>query len=107
MTLSFALPVPDPRNTIVLAGYQAPGTRGADLQAGSWPQTELFAWLQKTAGIDDVEMNRTFNNGIGMVVVVAPEAADATAASLRELGETVYTIGNITARTEGAPVQVK
>jgi phosphoribosylformylglycinamidine cyclo-ligase len=84
-----------------------PEGTGADLQAGSWPQTELFAWLQKTAGIDDVEMNRTFNNGIGMVVVVAPEAAEATTATLRELGETVYTIGNITARTEGAPVQVK
>ena len=37
---------------------------------------------------------------IGMVVVVAPEAAEATAATLRELGETVYTVGNITARTE-------
>ncbi|MEG3046923.1 MAG: phosphoribosylformylglycinamidine cyclo-ligase, partial [Comamonas sp.] len=42
---------------------------GAHLVKGSWPQTELFAWLQKTAGIDDIEMNRTFNNGIGMVVV--------------------------------------
>jgi phosphoribosylformylglycinamidine cyclo-ligase len=43
----------------------------AHLVKGSWPQTELFAWLQATAGIDDHEMNRTFNNGIGMVVVVA------------------------------------
>ena len=84
-----------------------PEGTGADLKAGSWPQTELFAWLQKTAGIDDVEMNRTFNNGIGMVVVVAAEEAEATAATLRELGETVYTIGNITQRTEGAAVQVK
>ena len=84
-----------------------PEGTGADLKAGSWPQTELFAWLQKTAGIDDVEMNRTFNNGIGMVVVVAAEEAEATAATLRELGETVYTIGNITQRSEGAAVQVK
>ena len=84
-----------------------PEGTGADLKAGSWPQTELFAWLQKTAGIDDVEMNRTFNNGIGMVVVVAAEDAEATAATLRQLGETVYTIGNITQRSEGAAVQVK
>ena len=84
-----------------------PEGTGADLHAGSWPQTELFAWLQQTAGIDDVEMNRTFNNGIGMVVVVAAQDADATATTLRELGETVYTIGNITERSEGAAVQVK
>ena len=83
-----------------------PEGTGADLKAGSWPQTELFAWLQKTAGIDDVEMNRTFNNGIGMVVVVDAQEAEATAATLRQLGETVYTIGNITQRSEGAAVQV-
>lgn len=74
----------------------------AQLQLGSWPKTELFAWLQSTAGIDDVEMNRTFNNGIGMVVVVAADQAEATAATLRSLGETVYTIGHIAPRTEGA-----
>src|SRR5690606_8671477 len=45
----------------------------AQLDKGSWPQSELFAWLQQTAGIDDIEMNRTFNNGIGMVVVIAAE----------------------------------
>ena len=84
-----------------------PEGTGADLKAGSWPQTELFAWLQKTAGIDDVEMNRTFNNGIGMVVVVAAEDAEATAATLRELGETVHTIGQIVERSEGAAVQVR
>lgn len=79
----------------------------AHLDAGSWPQTELFAWLQKTAGIDAVEMNRTFNNGIGMVVVVPAEAAEATAATLAKLGETVHTIGRIAARGEGEPVEVR
>ena len=74
----------------------------AQLQLGSWPKSELFAWLQATAGIDDVEMNRTFNNGIGMVVVVSADQAQATAATLRSLGETVYTIGQIAERAEGA-----
>ncbi len=78
----------------------------AHLKAGSWPQTELFAWLQQTAGIDDLEMNRTFNNGIGMVVIVPAEAAEATAATLRTLGETVYRIGAIAARGTGAAVIV-
>jgi phosphoribosylformylglycinamidine cyclo-ligase len=42
-----------------------PDGLAARLQNGSWPRSELFAWLQTTAGIDDIEMNRTFNNGIG------------------------------------------
>ena len=78
----------------------------AHLQKGSWPQTELFAWLQQTAGIDDIEMNRTFNNGIGMVLVVPAEAAEATAATLAQLGEAVYRIGHIAERGQGAAVVV-
>ena len=83
-----------------------PDGMAAQLAKGSWPRSELFAWLQATAGIDDIEMNRTFNNGIGMVVVVAPEQAEATAATLRAQGETVYRIGAIVPRAEGAAVTV-
>ena len=78
----------------------------AHLRKGSWPQSELFAWLQRTAGIDDFEMNRTFNNGIGMVVVIAPDQADACAATLRAAGETVYTLGQIAPQGSGAAVVV-
>jgi phosphoribosylformylglycinamidine cyclo-ligase len=78
----------------------------AHLVKGSWPQTELFAWLQKTAGIDDIEMNRTFNNGIGMVVVVDAAEAEATAATLRASGETVYTVGLIAPQGAGEQVVV-
>jgi phosphoribosylformylglycinamidine cyclo-ligase len=83
-----------------------PDGTAAHLQKGSWPQTELFAWLQKTAGIDDIEMNRTFNNGIGMVVVVSPADADACAATLRAAGESVHVIGAIAERGDGAAVTV-
>ncbi|MCX7692966.1 phosphoribosylformylglycinamidine cyclo-ligase [Tepidimonas taiwanensis] len=83
-----------------------PDALAAHLVKGSWPQSELFAWLQRTAGIDDHEMNRTFNNGIGMVVVVGAEHAEATAATLRAQGETVYRIGTIAPRGEGAAVVV-
>ena len=76
----------------------------AHLRQGSWPQSELFAWLQATAGIDDIEMNRTFNNGIGMVVVIAAEQAEACAAALRAMGETVYEIGHIGERSGAAVV---
>jgi phosphoribosylformylglycinamidine cyclo-ligase len=84
-----------------------PDGLAAHLVKGSWPQTELFAWLQATAGIDDHEMNRTFNNGIGMVVVVDAAHADATAQTLRTAGETVYRIGAITERGAGAAVEVR
>ncbi len=84
-----------------------PDGLAAHLRHGSWPQTELFAWLQKTAGIDDQEMNRTFNNGIGMVLVVAAKEAEATAHTLHSLGETVYPIGAIAPRGAGAAVEIR
>ena len=80
---------------------------GADLTRSRWPHTELFDWLQATAGIDDVEMNRTFNNGIGMVVVIDAAHAQACAETLRAQGESVFEIGHIVARSEGPAVQVK
>ncbi len=79
----------------------------ARLQAGSWPQSELFAWLQKTGGVSDSEMHRTFNCGIGMVVVVPAEAAKACLAFLNQEGEKAYRIGQIVELPEGqAQVQV-
>ena len=51
-------------------------------------------------------MNRTFNNGIGMVVVVSADQAAACAATLSGLGETVHTIGRIAAQGSGAQVVV-
>ena len=83
-----------------------PEGMAAHLKKGSWPRTELFAWLQSTAAISDFEMNRTFNNGIGMVVVIDAASAAACAATLRDAGETVYEIGVIAARGEGASVTV-
>ena len=83
-----------------------PDGMAAHLSKGSWPQTELFAWLQNTAAISDFEMNRTFNNGIGMVVVVDAANASATAQMLREAGEKVFEIGVIAARGDGAAVVV-
>jgi len=83
-----------------------PEGMAAHLKKGSWPQTELFAWLQNTAGIDDIEMNRTFNNGIGMVVVIDAAHAEACAEVLRAHGEQVHTIGVIAELGDGAAVVV-
>jgi phosphoribosylformylglycinamidine cyclo-ligase len=84
-----------------------PEGTAAHLVKGSWPQTELFAWLQATAGIDDIEMNRTFNNGIGMVVVIDAANAQVCAATLRASGETVYEIGVIAPSGDSAAVLVR
>jgi phosphoribosylformylglycinamidine cyclo-ligase len=83
-----------------------PDGLAAHLRKGSWPKTELFAWLQETAGIDDFEMNRTFNNGIGMVLVIDAASALACAATLRSAGEKVFEIGVIAARGDNASVIV-
>ena len=83
-----------------------PDGLAAYLRLGSWPRSELFAWLQTTAGIDDIEMNRTFNNGIGMVVVIDAAHAKACAQTLQDLGESVHTIGVIAPKGDGASVVV-
>ena len=53
---------------------------GARIDAGSWPVLPIFDLLRASGGLSDVEMYRTFNNGIGMVCVVPAEQADAFAA---------------------------
>ena len=83
-----------------------PAGLAAHLTQGSWPQSELFAWLQRTAAISDTEMNRTFNNGIGMVLVIAADQAATCAATLRAAGEQLFEIGRIAPRGTGAAVQV-
>ena len=83
-----------------------PDGLAAHLRLGSWPRSELFGWLQTTAGIDDIEMNRTFNNGIGMVVVIDAAHAKDCAQTLQDLGESVHTIGVIAPKGDGASVVV-
>ncbi|POZ63989.1 phosphoribosylformylglycinamidine cyclo-ligase [Chromobacterium alticapitis] len=70
----------------------------AQIDAKSWELPKLFQWLQREGNVDIQEMYRTFNCGIGMVVVVAPEHAEQAMAALREAGETVYRIGQVRAR---------
>jgi phosphoribosylformylglycinamidine cyclo-ligase len=77
----------------------------AVLKRGSWVTPPLFTWLRQRGGIDDDEMHRVFNCGIGMVLVV--NAADAARAQglLTRAGETVWRIGTIRQR-RGQEAQV-
>ena len=71
----------------------------AELAAVSWRRPPLFDWLAAEGGIDEAEMLRTFNCGIGFVLVVAPDDVDAALASLGESGETATVIGRVAPRT--------
>ncbi len=73
----------------------------ADIDANSWDAPSVFAWLQHHGQVDDQEMARTFNCGIGMVVIVAKEHADTATQFLRDAGETVFHIGEIRVRAPG------
>jgi phosphoribosylformylglycinamidine cyclo-ligase len=72
----------------------------ARLARASWPQSPLFAWLQREGNVADDEMLRVFNCGIGMVVVVAEQHANEAMDVLREAGETVWRVGSIDQRAK-------
>ncbi|CFW10218.1 phosphoribosylaminoimidazole synthetase [Bordetella pertussis] len=73
----------------------------AQLQRDGWEMPKLFQWLQQQGSVADAEMHRVFNCGIGMVLVVAADQADAVAATLREQGEIVNRIGEIVPQQDG------
>ncbi|KAJ9548743.1 hypothetical protein OSB04_021286 [Centaurea solstitialis] len=64
---------------------------GALIYKDSWPVPPVFKWIQKAGMIEDAEMKRTFNMGVGMVLVASKEAAERI---LNE-GETAYRIGEV------------
>lgn len=76
----------------------------ATLDPASWTAPAVFDWLAKQGGIEAAEMRRTFNCGIGMTVIVAPDSAATIRAALEEAGETVFEIGRITRRDAGPAV---
>jgi len=76
----------------------------AHVDADAWPLPRLMAFLQAQGQIEPEELARTFNCGIGMAVVVAPDDADAVTAALTAAGETVYRIGRIADGAKGCTV---
>jgi len=69
---------------------------GAEVDLDSWPLPPVFRWLADQGGLDAAEMLKTFNSGIGMVVVVTEKAAQRVAAVLADEGETVVPLGRVT-----------
>ena len=66
-----------------------PEGAGAEIDLDAWALPAVFGWLREEGGIADAEMLKTFNCGIGMVAVVAPERAEALAEVLAAAGEAV------------------
>lgn len=79
-----------------------PKGRRAVLERGSWPVPPVFDLIQKIGRIGQDEMERTFNNGLGLVVVVARKHADGVRRTLKKLGEPSYLIGEIRNGARGA-----
>jgi len=70
---------------------------GARLRRGAWEVPPLFRLIQKGGGVSDEEMERTFNMGIGMIVVVSPSDLHEVEHSLERRGETSFVIGSVVA----------
>lgn len=75
-----------------------PDNVSAAINLSSWKLPELFAWMKKAGDISEEEMLRTFNCGIGMIAVVAANDAAEITKQLEAAGETVYRIGELTAK---------
>ncbi|KOS22351.1 Bifunctional purine biosynthetic protein ADE1 [Escovopsis weberi] len=80
-----------------------PDGLAAEIAYGTWDMPAVFQWLKAAGNVAPAEMCRTFNAGIGMVVALEADKAAAVSALLREGGETVYEIGKLVERQEGAP----
>jgi len=76
----------------------------ARIDAGAWPQPRLMAFLQAQGHIEPGEFARTFNCGIGMVLIVAQYDVRSVTQALESEGETVFEIGRVEAGERGCTV---
>ncbi|UWR23861.1 phosphoribosylformylglycinamidine cyclo-ligase [Sulfitobacter sp. S190] len=68
---------------------------GARINLDAWELPPVFRWLTAHGGMDEAELLKTYNSGIGMIVVCPADKADAAAKLLEDQGETVFTIGEV------------
>ncbi len=83
-----------------------PGNVCAVLERNRWPRPPIFDWLQKHGNVEDAEMYRTFNCGIGMALVVPRGHANATLHAFSGLGVQAYEIGSVVERAADGPQTV-
>lgn len=73
-----------------------PEGHGAEIDLGAWNLPPVFRWLAETAGMAEAELLKTFNSGIGMIVVVSADSATDIRLLLEGEGETVHALGHVT-----------
>ncbi|OAP56833.1 phosphoribosylamine-glycine ligase [Fonsecaea erecta] len=78
-----------------------PNHLAAEIDVSTWGRPDVFKWLQKAGNVSNEEMSRTFNNGVGMVLVVSDIASGEVVKILESQGETVYKIGKLVERQQG------
>jgi phosphoribosylformylglycinamidine cyclo-ligase len=83
-----------------------PAGTAARLEKSRWPRPAVFGWLQEQGNVPEAEMHRTFNCGIGMVLVLAKEHAAAAIASLGIHGVPAWEVGAVVPRSGDAPQTV-
>jgi phosphoribosylformylglycinamidine cyclo-ligase len=76
-----------------------PDDLGAQIDLDSWELPGVFKWMADVGAISETEMLKTFNCGVGMILVVKADEAEALTKLLRQAGETVYPMGNVTETT--------
>lgn len=79
----------------------------AVIEARSWRRPAIFDWLQANGNVEQSEMYRTFNCGVGMVIVVDSNDADRALALLSQSGEKPFVMGHIEASDGGDPVIIQ
>jgi phosphoribosylformylglycinamidine cyclo-ligase len=80
-----------------------PDGLGVALDLAAVPVLPVFRWLAATGGVVQAEMLRTFNCGIGMVVIAAADRSDAVAAAFTAAGERPVRIGNVVRMADAEP----
>ncbi len=83
-----------------------PDGLGLEIDASAWTLPPVFDWLQREGAVESPEMWRTFNCGIGFVLVVAHTEASAVSAALKHLDLPHWQIGQVTAATSGERVRI-
>jgi phosphoribosylformylglycinamidine cyclo-ligase len=71
------------------------------INRGSWPIPAVFSWLQELGEIEEAEMDRVFNMGVGIVMVVSPYYAESLSSRLSDLGFENWVIGEVTTGDKG------
>lgn len=82
-----------------------PDNLGAKINKNAWQLPPVFAWLKEAGNVADHDFLRTFNCGIGMVIVVEKDAVEEISKHLTDSGETVYNLGELVARA-GEAVEI-